>query len=88
MVSVDARLAETGAKMRWQDDKGQNYFQYVSDDKTYKIWVENERSIALRMSLVKKFKLAGAAFWRKGFEKPEIWPVVERELSGEAASSY
>ncbi|MDR1132544.1 MAG: glycoside hydrolase [Synergistaceae bacterium] len=82
MVSVDARLAETGAALQWQGDKGQNYFQYVSDDKTYKIWVEDERSIALRMSVLNEFRLAGAAFWRKGFEKPEIWPVIERALAG------
>jgi spore germination protein YaaH len=83
MTSVDARLIETGASLQWQDDKGQNYFQYVSDDKTYKIWVEDERSMALRMTIIKNFKLAGAAFWRKGFEKPEIWPVIERSLAGE-----
>jgi spore germination protein YaaH len=82
MISVDARLAETGAALQWQGDKGQNYFQYVSDDKTYKIWVEDERSIALRMAVIKNFSLAGAAFWRKGFEKPEIWPVIERTLMG------
>jgi spore germination protein YaaH len=81
MASVDTRLSETGAALQWQGDKGQNYFQYVSDDKTYKIWVEDERSIALRMSIIKNFKLAGAAFWRKGFEKPEIWPVIEGTLT-------
>jgi spore germination protein YaaH len=81
MASVDARLQETGAALQWLGDKGQNYFQYVSDDKkTYRIWVENERSMALRMELVKKFNVAGAAFWRKGFEKPEIWPVIEKTL--------
>ena len=80
MASVDARLLETGATLQWQSDKGQNYFQYVSDDKTHKIWVEDERSIALRMAVIKNFKLAGAAFWRKGFEKPEIWPVIEQAL--------
>ena len=82
MVSVDARLAETGATLQWLGDKGQNYFQYVSDDKTYRIWVEDERSMALRMGLVRQYKAAGAAFWRKGFEKPEIWPVIDKALSG------
>jgi spore germination protein YaaH len=81
MASVDARLTETDAKLQWLGDKGQNYFQYVSDDKTYRVWVEDERSMALRMGLVRQFKIAGAAFWRKGFEKPEIWPVIEKTLS-------
>jgi spore germination protein YaaH len=80
MASADLRLEEAGASMQWLGDKGQNYFQYVSDDKTYKIWVEDGRSMALRMALVKKFGLAGAAFWRKGFEKPEIWTVIGQSL--------
>jgi spore germination protein YaaH len=83
MVSADLRLAETGAALQWLGDKGQNYFQYVSEDKTYKIWVEDERSISLRMAMIDKYKLSGAAFWRKGFEKPEVWPVIQEALTGE-----
>jgi spore germination protein YaaH len=82
MASVDLRIEETRADLQWLGDKGQNFFQYVSDDKTNKIWVEDERSIAGRMSLVKKFGIAGTAFWRKGFEKPEIWTVIEQSLRG------
>ncbi|MDR3280380.1 MAG: hypothetical protein LBT23_07695 [Synergistaceae bacterium] len=77
MASADARLEETRAPLQWLGDVGQNYFDYVSDDKkTYRIWVENERSMELRLALIKRFNLAGAAFWRKGFEKPEIWTVI------------
>jgi spore germination protein YaaH len=82
MTSVDLRLGETGAGLQWLGDKGQNYFQYVSGDATYKLWVEDERSMAARMSLIKKFGVAGVAFWRKGFEKPEIWAVIESSLNG------
>jgi spore germination protein YaaH len=82
MTSVDLRIEETRGALQWLGDKGQNYLQYTSDDKTYKIWVEDERSIAGRMSLVKKFGIAGAAFWRKGFEKPGVWTVIEQSLLG------
>ena len=82
MASTDVRLRETGAGLQWLGDIGQNYFQYTSGDLNYRIWVENERSIALRMALINRYRLAGAAFWRKGFEKPEVWPVIEEALSG------
>jgi spore germination protein YaaH len=88
MTSVDLRIAETRGALQWLGDKGQNYLQYVSDDKTYKIWVEDERSIAARMSLVKKFGIAGAAFWRKGFEKSETWTVIEQSLRGAIQTGY
>ncbi len=78
MVSADLAMQAAGAQQRWLPQAGQNYFEYVSADKTYKVWVEDAYSITLRMELVQKNKLAGAAFWRKGFEKPEIWTQVEK----------
>ncbi len=78
MASADLAMQAAGAQQRWLPQAGQNYFEYVSADKTYKVWVEDAYSITLRMELVQKNKLAGAAFWRKGFEKPEIWTQVEK----------
>ena len=80
MASVDERLAATASQKQWLGAKGQYYFEYASDDRKYKIWVEDENSIALRMAFVKKYALAGAAFWRKGFEKPEIWKTIESAM--------
>ena len=50
----------------------------MENGKRYRIWMEDGRSISLRMRLVNRHNLAGAAFWRKGFEKPHIWELVER----------
>jgi spore germination protein YaaH len=76
MVSVDETIETTGAEKRWLAETGQNYLEYAQGDSKYRIWIEDEASIALRMELVKKHGLAGAAFWRKGFEKPRIWETV------------
>lgn len=78
MASADLRLQETGASKTWLGNVGQHYFQYTSGDKTFKVWIEDENSIGLRMDLVKLHNLAGAAFWRKGFEKTEVWDVIEK----------
>ena len=32
------------------------------------------------MGLIKTYGLAGVASWRYGFEKPEIWPMLEEKL--------
>jgi spore germination protein YaaH len=76
MTSVDERLETTASRKQWLGEKGQHYFEYENDGRKYRIWVEDEDSMALRMALVKKHDLAGAAFWRKGFEKLEIWDQV------------
>jgi hypothetical protein len=73
MASVDVRQTETSSVSKWLPGAGQNYLQFTEGGATHKIWIEDSKSIGLRMDLVEEKKLAGAAFWRRGFEKPEIW---------------
>lgn len=77
MASVDSVIAETGAQKQWLGATGQHYVEYSQEGARFRIWVEDESSMALRLELVKKRGLAGAAFWRKGFETPEIWETIE-----------
>jgi spore germination protein YaaH len=77
MTSVDNKIASTGAQKQWLEKTGQNYFEYSEDGKRFRIWVEDGDSMSLRLGLVNKHGLAGAAFWRKGFETPDIWSVIE-----------
>ena len=86
MPSVDLRLEETAAEKKWLEAAGQHYFQYRSDDKTYRVWVEDEKSITGRLALVKADRLAGAAFWRKGFEHLDIWESVGKALEEDRKS--
>ena len=46
-----------------------------------KIWIENEKSLDKKINLVEKYNLAGVAAWRKGFEKPEVWQLLEEKLN-------
>ncbi|MCG8499283.1 MAG: glycoside hydrolase, partial [Firmicutes bacterium] len=50
------------------------------ENATYKIWVEDARSINLKSSLVHKYNLAGTAAWRRGFETEDIWQVLTKNL--------
>lgn len=68
------------ANSRWDEISGQFYYEYTKDNKTYKIWLENERSIDLRSSLVHKYNLAGVASWSRGYETPQIWSLLTRNL--------
>lgn len=62
-------------------DTGQNYAEYVEDGKTIRIWLEDETSIKARLELVKKYDLAGIASWRRGYETPNVWPLIDSYLS-------
>ncbi|THF73008.1 glycosyl hydrolase family 18 protein [Cohnella fermenti] len=61
-------------------DTGQNYVEFKEDGATKKIWIEDATSIAKRAELVKKYDLAGAATWRRGFESTDIWAALDQAL--------
>jgi spore germination protein YaaH len=49
---------------------------YEENDKRYTYWLEDANSIRRKAALVKQYDLAGVASWRKGFETPDVWPVL------------
>ncbi|GBG55699.1 putative glycosylase YvbX [Sporomusaceae bacterium FL31] len=84
MAQANTIIAEQGLSPVWLQDKGQNYVEYHKAGKLYRIWLEDQKSIALKANLVHKYGLAGAASWRKDFEQPEIWDVLNATLKKSA----
>jgi len=77
MADAEARLAKNGAVPAWDAVAGLYYGEYLKDGKRYRIWLEEERSLALKAAMVGRFGLGGVAAWRRGFEKPEAWRVIQ-----------
>lgn len=69
-------VAKNNVKLYWQDELGQYYGQLQTDDGLKEVWLEEERSIGLKMDLIKKYGLAGVACWKLGFEPEHIWETV------------
>lgn len=80
MSEVDTRLAANGAGTEWLDDCGQYYAEYEKDGKTYKIWIEDQNSIEEKLKVYQENGLAGAAFWKLGFEKSSIWDTISKYI--------
>lgn len=78
MQEAEERVAQAGAAVTWDEETQQNYAQWESDGVTYKVWLEDSSSIEAKLKLMKKYKLGGVAAWKLGFEKPEIWSVIEK----------
>lgn len=71
------QMVETlGLTMEWDEE----VCQYVAEGDVngvhYSIWLEEERSMAAKMKLVRDNKLSGIAAWSLGMEKKEIWDVL------------
>lgn len=80
MEEAEKQVVENNAAVVWEESSGQFYAEYIKEGSTYKVWLEDINSLNLRTSLVHKYKLAGAAAWRLGFETPEVWSVITANL--------
>ncbi len=80
MDTVNKLLSEHKPEVIWDEESGQHYAEYKVGKVTNRIWIEDDRSLNLKSSLVHKYNLAGAASWRKGFESDNIWAMLEDTL--------
>lgn len=81
MAVAQRTIADQKAQIVYDDKSGQNYAEYIEGNNRYRIWLEDEISVASRAELVKKYDLAGIASWSRNFEEPETWEIIEKVLS-------
>ncbi|MDD6353618.1 MAG: glycosyl hydrolase family 18 protein [Lachnospiraceae bacterium] len=80
MDAAAAQVSGNNATASPDEETGQNYAEWNANNKLYKVWLEDNTSLEKRLELVDKNKLAGAAFWKLGFENSSIWDIVIKYL--------
>ena len=78
--SVLNYIADNGAATAWDDATGQNYCEFTKGDNIYKIWVEDADSIDAKMAVMKNNNLAGAGYWKLGFENDAVWNTIAKYI--------
>ena len=81
MDQAQQAISDNGAETYWDKTTSQNYGTYEGDGATYQIWLEDSKSIAEKVKLIPKYKLAGVAEGKLGFENSGIWSVITENLS-------
>lgn len=81
MDQAQQAISDNGAETYWDKTTSQNYGTYEGDGATYQIWLEDSKSIAEKVKLIPKYKLAGVAEWKLGFENSGIWSGITENLS-------
>lgn len=74
-------LNENKDVAKWLEEEKQYYVEFKEKGSTIMLWVEDQNSIAEKVKLVNKYKLAGVAAWRKGYEISDIWKVIEENMN-------
>lgn len=79
-MKSQSTLIPGDAKITWDDSLKQNLAEYEKNGRTYKVWMEDAKSLKFKLDLVKKYSLAGGAFWRKDQETSDVWKVINENL--------
>ena len=69
-----------GVEKQWDDNLKQYYVEYQDGQYTKKIWIEDEKSLTKKISLIKNNNLAGVASWEKGMETDNFWTFLKESI--------
>lgn len=81
MLSAERKIADNNAKVTYDSTTGQNYAEYEKNGKTYRIWLEDEDSISLKLETVMNYDVKGVSFWKLGFEKNTTFNLISRYIN-------
>ncbi len=74
-------VTENHAETYWDTNVLQTVASYETAEASYKIWMEDQASIAEKVKLIPKYQLAGVAAWKLGLEDSSIWATITENLS-------
>lgn len=81
MSSAKEKVSEAGAEITWDEETKQNFATWTEGDTTYKIWLEDVKSLEPKLQLMKEYKLAGSAAWALGQETSDVWPLIQQYVN-------
>lgn len=79
MKRIDNVIPNTVDRI-WKDDVKQYYVEYKEGEYTKKMWIEDERSLKEKISLINNNNLAGVASWSKDMETDNFWTFLSKTL--------
>ncbi len=66
---------------KWDDETCQNYAEWTSGSVKYQLWLEDEESIAAKLSVMSAQNIAGVAVWRLGYGTESVWNLIRGYVS-------
>jgi spore germination protein YaaH len=69
-------LGRHGVSATWDDHDKSAYALWSNDGVNEFLWIEDARSFAAKLALVRQYRLRGYSVWVLGTEDPKVWSVV------------
>ena len=68
IASAREWVETNNVQLEWQENLGQYYGEVENENGLQRIWMEEERSLGLKVDLINEYDIAGVGCWKLGFE--------------------
>jgi len=72
-------ITEKNVPLEWKEDIGQYYGVIQDGNEKKEIWMEDEKSMEAKMSLLREKSIQGVAAWKLGQEPQGFWSILNLE---------
>lgn len=80
MDLAEQALSSQGIVPTWLEDFGQYYGEYEAEGIRNRIWLEEERSVREKLSVMSEAGIGGVACWKLGLEKASVWEEIREYI--------
>ena len=76
-LRTDGWLKDNDLTPVFDPKTGQNYVEYLSGTSKFRVWLEDETSLGMRLDLMAQYNLPGLGFWSVDFANEEVWEIIK-----------
>jgi len=76
-LRTDEWLKDNNLTPVYDPKTGQNVVEYPAGGSKFKVWLEDETSLGMRLDLMDQYKLPGLGFWSVDFANEEVWEIIK-----------
>lgn len=70
-------IDNNGIEARWDEETCQYYGELERGGTLYQVWLEDQKSIETKLTVMNRYQLGGVAAWKLGLEDEEVWTLIE-----------
>ncbi|MBR6452013.1 MAG: chitinase [Lachnospiraceae bacterium] len=78
MTDAIQYVADAGVTPKWDEETAQNYAEWESGGRTYKVWLEDGKSLDAKVQAMQSYHLPGIAAWQLTYACPEAWGALAK----------
>jgi spore germination protein YaaH len=79
--NVASLLSRINVEPVWDETTNQNYVEWNEGSAKYQMWIEDEKSISVKLNVMKAKEIGGVATWRLGYGTSGVWELLKLYIS-------